>query len=226
MAHTWTNDSVTKTYGRWAPVYDKVFGNIFELPRRTAIAAAEEVGGRILEVGVGTGLSLPFYSQRCRVTGIDISEEMLSVAEERVKRDGLNNVEALEVMDAQNLEFDDNSFDVVTAQYVVNTIPDPEAALDEFVRVLHPGGELIIINRIGAAAGPRRKVEKLLQPVVERLGWRSEFPWERFEQWASRSNVRLIERRPMPPFKHFALIRFGKTDAPAARVRDMKFKQA
>jgi phosphatidylethanolamine/phosphatidyl-N-methylethanolamine N-methyltransferase len=206
--------NVTKTYDRWAPLYDKVFGNVFDQARRAAIDACENVGGRVLEVGVGTGLSLPYYTQRCRVVGVDISDDMLDVARRRVEELGMTNVEQLANMDVQKLGFANNSFDVVTAQYVVNTVPDPEAALDEFVRVLRPGGELIIINRIGAEAGPRLAVEKMLQPVVQRLGWRSEFPWSRFERWQARIGaVELVERRPVKPFGHFALIRFRKTGA-------------
>ena len=219
MAATMSHDRVVKTYDRWAPIYDKVFGSIFEQARRSAIAASEQIGGRVLEVGVGTGISLPYYSQACRVTGIDISDEMLDVARRRIVEQQLINIDGVAVMDAQNLDFATGSFDVVTAQYVVNTVPDPETALDEFIRVLRPGGELIIINRIGAEAGPRLKIERLLQPVVQRLGWRSEFPWSRFEAWMVRSGqVELLERRPMPPFGHFALIRFGKTPTAIAKT--------
>src|SRR5262249_8925209 len=124
---------------------------------------------------------------------------------------GLEQVERLEIMDAENLVFADASFDAVVAQYVVNTVPNPEIALDEFLRVLRPGGELVIVNRVGASAGSRRALEHALQPIAQRLGWRWNFPWERFERWVERSaRAYLIERRPVPPLGHFALIRFGK----------------
>ena len=109
-----------------------------------AIAAAERVGGRILEVGVGTGISLPDYSNKNRIFGVDISPTMLRTAQDRVKELGLKHVEGLAVMDAADLQFEDNSFDVVVAQYVVTTVPDPEGTLDEFARVLKPGGEIIL----------------------------------------------------------------------------------
>jgi phosphatidylethanolamine/phosphatidyl-N-methylethanolamine N-methyltransferase len=209
-----SRDAVIKTYTRWAPIYDKVFGSVFEQARRAAVAACEQIGGRVLEVGVGTGISLPYYSQNCRVTGIDISEAMLQVARQRVADDRLVQVESLEVMDAEHLTFADGSFDVVVAQYVVNTVPNPEAALDEFLRVLRPGGELIIVNRVGAEKGPRRAFEALFQPFAQRLGWRSKFEWERFESWAEHTvSAYLLERRPVPPLGHFSLIRFGKSDA-------------
>lgn len=212
MAVEWSRRGVETTYEKWAPVYDKVFGSIFDAARRQAVGQAGRAGGCVLEVGVGTGLSLPLYPASCRITGIDISEAMLEVARRRVARERLSNVESIVVMDAQNLQFDDNSFDVVMAQYVVNTVPDPDAVLDEMWRVLRPGGELIIVNRIGADRGARLKLERLFQPIAEKLGWRSEFPWHRFESWAVRAgNAELVDRRPVPPFGHFAVIRFSKT---------------
>ena len=203
--------TVERAYARWAPVYDLVFGSVFDRGRQAAIAAAEHIGGRILEVGVGTGISLPDYAPDNRLYGIDISEPMLRKARARVEELGLSHVEGLAVMDAERLLFPDNSFDVVVAQYVVTAVPDPEAALDEFMRVLKPAGEMILLSRVGAEAGPRRMVEHLLAPVACRLGWRTEFAWDRYANWAERRpHVRLVERRPMPPFGHFSLIRFAK----------------
>jgi phosphatidylethanolamine/phosphatidyl-N-methylethanolamine N-methyltransferase len=205
-AHT-----VTKAYARWAPVYDLVFGAVFERGRHAAIAAAERVGGRILEVGVGTGISLPQYSRDCRICGVDISEPMLRKAQERVTEFGLSNVEGLWVMDAERLNFPDDSFDVIVAQYVITTVPNPEATLDEFARVLKAGGEIILVSRVGAETGLRRSLEHWFQPAARKLGWRTEFSFERYAQWASRTaGMTLVERRAMPPFGHFSLIRFIK----------------
>jgi phosphatidylethanolamine/phosphatidyl-N-methylethanolamine N-methyltransferase len=209
--------TVKNAYARWAPIYDLVFGAVFERGRQAAIAAAERVGGRILEVGVGTGISLPGYSSQNRIVGIDISEPMLRKAQERVTELSLDHVERLEVMDAEHLSFPDASFDVVVAHYVISTVPDPEAALDEFARILRPGGEIILVSRVGAEKGPRHAVEQFLQPVVCRLGWRTEFPWRRIAGWARRrSDVTLVERRSMPPFGHFSLLRFAKSEAARA----------
>jgi phosphatidylethanolamine/phosphatidyl-N-methylethanolamine N-methyltransferase len=205
--------TVQKAYARWAPVYDLVFGAVFDRGRRAAIAAAEEIGGRILEVGVGTGISLPGYSSQNRIIGIDLSAAMLRKAQQRVARLSLTNVENLEVMDAEHLSFPDASFDVVVANLVISTVPNPQAALDECARMLRPGGEMILVSRIGADHGVRHLVELLLQPIVRRLGWRTEFPWDRFARWTERrTDVRLIERRPMPPFGHFSLLRFVKCE--------------
>ena len=150
---------VAKAYGRWAPVYDLVFGKVFDHGRQSTIAEADKIGGRILDVGVGTGLSLSDYSPTTKLCGVDISEPMLRKAQSRVRALGLRNVETLAVMDARNLAFPDSFFDAVVAQYVITAVPDPEATLDDFIRVLKPGGELILVNHIGAESGPRRLFE-------------------------------------------------------------------
>jgi phosphatidylethanolamine/phosphatidyl-N-methylethanolamine N-methyltransferase len=205
-------EAVTRAYARWAPVYDVVFGAVFDRGRRAAISAAERIGGRILEVGVGTGLSLPEYSHVNRLVGIDISAPMLRKAQQRVAEHHLDNVEALAVMDAAALAFADASFDVVVAQYVITAVPDPEGTLDEFVRVVRPGGEIILVNHIGAESGPRALFEQGFAPIARRLGWRPEFRFGRLSDWVARhGGVRLLERRPMPPLGHFSLIRYERT---------------
>ena len=212
-----SRSAVLKTYARWAPVYDVVFGSGFENARRMAVEASERVGGRILEVGVGTGISLPYYSRKSRVVGIDISEPMLKVARRRVIDERLDHVEQLEVMDAENLAFAESSFDVVVAQYVVTALPNPERALSEFLRVVKPGGEIIITTRVGAGHGLRGKVERMLMPITSRLGWRTEFAWSRYAQWlAGARGMELAERRLIPPLGHFSLVRFRKADVAAA----------
>jgi phosphatidylethanolamine/phosphatidyl-N-methylethanolamine N-methyltransferase len=218
--HDLDKSTVTKAYARWAPVYDLVFGAVFERGRHAAIAAAERIGGRILEVGVGTGISLPHYSKNCSLCGIDISAPMLRKAQERVAELKLTHVEGLWVMDAEYLSFPDESFDVVVAQYVITTVPNPEATLDEFARVLKPGGEIVLVSRVGAEAGLRRSLEHWFQPAARKLGWRTEFSFVRYARWAAKTlSMRLIERRAMPPFGHFNLIRFGK-DGAASRIAE------
>jgi phosphatidylethanolamine/phosphatidyl-N-methylethanolamine N-methyltransferase len=181
-------ETIAKAYARWAPVYDLVFGAVFERGRHAAIAAAERIGGRILEVGVGTGISLPDYSRSNRLCGVDISEPMLRKAQQRV-----------------------------VAQYVITTVPNPEATLDEFARVLKPGGEIVLVSRVGAEAGLRRALERWFAPAARKLGWRTEFSWERYADWAKRCRgMRLVERRAMPQFGHFSLIRFSKAGGTSA----------
>ncbi|NIJ31922.1 class I SAM-dependent methyltransferase [Sphingomonas oligoaromativorans] len=205
-------DQVANAYGRWAPVYDLVFGPVFRQGRRAAIDVAERIGGRILEVGVGTGISLPGYDRANRITGVDISEPMLEKARQRVHALKLGHVEAIAVMDAENMDFPDNSFDVVVAQYVITSVPNPEKALDEFARVVRPGGEIVITTRVGAEQGLRGRIEKALMPVTSRLGFRTEFAFSRYSDWAgTMPEIELIERRELPPLGHFSLVRFRKT---------------
>lgn len=211
MATQMSTAGVTRAYDRWAPIYDLVFGPVFRRGRSDAIVAAERVGGRIIEVGVGTGISLPQYARTSRIVAVDLSDAMLEKARARVRDEQLSNVEQVTVGDAENLQFADNSFDVVVAQYVVTACPHPERALDEFARVCRVGGEIIITTRVGAGQGMRGAIERTLMPVTSRLGFRTEFPWSRYEAWAAhRPDVRLLENRPLPPLGHFSLVRYQK----------------
>jgi phosphatidylethanolamine/phosphatidyl-N-methylethanolamine N-methyltransferase len=201
--------AVAAAYDRWAPVYDLVFGAVFRQGRSIAIEAANRIGGRVLEVGVGTGISLPHYSRRCTLYGIDISDGILAKARSRARK--LANVEAIAVMDAEDLQFEDGAFDVVVAQYVITAVPNPERALEEFARTVRRGGEIIITTRIGAGQGLRGKIERALMPITSRLGFRTEFPFERYADWAAANGtVELVERRALPPLGHFELLRFRK----------------
>src|ERR1700716_3734316 len=177
---------VAKAYGRWAPVYVPVFGKVFDAGRQSTIAEADKIGGRILDVGVGTGFSLSDYLRSTKLCGVDISEPMLRRAQQRVRALGLTNVETLAVMDAKNLAFPDSFFDAVVAQYVITAVPDPEATLDDFIRVLKPGGELILVNHIGAESGPRRVFELAFAPLARRLRWRPGVPWGRMTNLAAK----------------------------------------
>src|SRR5262249_46542331 len=208
------NLTVTKAYARWAPVYDLVFGPVFERGREAAVAAAERIGGGLPAIGGGTRNLLPHYFRNFPRCGVDIFAPLPRQGQERVAELKLTNVEGLWVMDAERLSFPDNSFDVVVAQYVITTVPYPEATLDEFARVLKPGGEIVLVSRVGAEAGLRRSLEHWFQPAARRLGWRTEFPFARYARWAAQSSgMRLVERRAMPPLGHFSLIRFGKQGA-------------
>jgi phosphatidylethanolamine/phosphatidyl-N-methylethanolamine N-methyltransferase len=211
MATQMSTATVTRAYDRWAPVYDLVFGAVFRRGRSAAIRAAERIGGRIIEVGVGTGISLPQYARTNRIVGVDLSDAMLDKARARVREQGLDHVEAIEVGDAEALRFAANSFDVVVAQYVITAVPHPERALDEFARICRPGGEIVITTRVGAGEGLRGAIERTLMPVTSRLGFRTEFPFSRYTDWvATRDDIALVEHRPLPPLGHFSLVRFAK----------------
>jgi phosphatidylethanolamine/phosphatidyl-N-methylethanolamine N-methyltransferase len=213
MGTAFDKTTIAKAYARWAPIYDLVFGAVFERGRKAAVVAAERIGGRILEVGVGTGLSLPDYAWTNRIVGVDLSAPMLRKAKARMREHRLSNVDGLAVMDARRLGFQDCAFDVVVAQYVITAVPEPEATLDEFARVLKPGGEIILVNHLGAEAGLRAGFERAFAPLARRLGWQPEFRFERLARWAAQhGGVRLVERRAMPPLGHFSLIRFARLD--------------
>jgi phosphatidylethanolamine/phosphatidyl-N-methylethanolamine N-methyltransferase len=212
------NHSVERAYARWAPVYDLVFDKVMAAGRRAAVAAAMQVGPRILDVGVGTGLELPYFGAQSRVVGIDISEPMLRKAQERVRKEKLAQVIGLCAMDGVRLALPDEAFDAVIAPYVITVVPQPEATLDELMRVVRPGGEVVLVNHIGAEQGPRAAFERWLARRTRTLGWRPEFPWARIERWCEgHAEAELAERRPVPPFGLFTLVRFRKA-APARRA--------
>src|SRR5258707_12564920 len=191
---------VAKAYERWGPVYGLVFGKVFDQGRQSPIAEADKIGGRILDVGVGTGLSLSDYSPTTKLYGVDISEPMLRKAQSRVRALGLDNVETLAVMDAKSLAFADSFFDAVVAQYVITAVPDPEATLDDFIRVLKPGGELILVNHIGAESGPRRIFELAFAPLARPLRWRPEFPSAAVPRSGAKTRgLSPTGPRPVPP---------------------------
>ena len=146
---------VRQAYRRWAPVYDRTFGKFVEAAVRTVTARANRFSGRLLEVGVGTGLALPHYEASLKVTGIDLSPDMLALARARVARHGQGNVEALIEMDATALAFPDDSFDVTAAMFVMTVVPDPVAVMCELARVTKPGGTILTCNHFSVEAGSR-----------------------------------------------------------------------
>ena len=144
--------------------------------RQQAIARVNRNGGLLLDVGVGTGLSLPHYASSVEVVGVDLSPEMLNFAQARLRRDKPGTVRGLVRNDAAMLAFADTSFDMVVAMVVLSTTTDPGAVMSELIRVLKPGGELILVSHFSHGSGWRGWLEKMLAPHGARLGWRSEFP--------------------------------------------------
>jgi phosphatidylethanolamine/phosphatidyl-N-methylethanolamine N-methyltransferase len=146
-----------------------------------------------------------------RVVGFDLSEHMLRRAARRVGLSVLHHVAGLSVMDACRLAFADATFDVVVAPYVLTVLPRPEASLDEWARVLKPGGEIVLVNHIGAAGGPQAWIEARLAKNSAALGWRPEFPWRILADWLrGKTGFVLAERRLLPPFGLFTLVRIKK----------------
>lgn len=173
--------AIEQAYRRYALFYDFVFGAVFQPGRKAIIECMDcRPGERILEVGVGTGLSLTLYPKDVLVTGIDISHDMLAQAQARKKRDGLGNVVQLSVMDAENMEFEDSSFDKVVAMYVASVVPDPERLVDEMRRVCKPNGLIIFVNHFRSRNPVLRACESFLAPLSKQLGFRPDFSLDRF----------------------------------------------
>ncbi len=199
--------TVREAYRRWAPVYDTTFGAVAATARRKAVELINQRRGTVLEVGVGTGLSLPNYAPYLKITGIDLSPEMLAKAQERVAKDGLRNIETLREMDASQLDFPDDSFNTVVAMYVMTVVPDPDKVMAELERVCAPGGEVMLLNHFSQDHGVRGWVERKMAPFADKLGWHPVFPIDRV---MIRPNLSLIERRPLWPMGLFTLVRFRK----------------
>ena len=196
--------SVVAAYRRWAGFYDSTFGWITRVGRSQAVAAVNALQGReVLEVGVGTGLALPEYDKAKRITGIDLSTEMLDVARRRVHDQKLGNIAALYEMDAEQTSFATASFDIAVAMYVASVVPHPRLLLAELQRVVRPGGHILFINHFAAEAGPRWWVERTLAPASRALGWHPDFATAAL--LPPELLARVTQRR-MPPLGLFTLI--------------------
>jgi len=199
---------VRRAYARWASSYDMTFGRFAESSRMAAVAQLNLLPpGRVLEVGVGTGMSLPFYKWHLKVTGIDLSPEMLVKARARVAREKLSQVEAILEMDAAHLDFPDASFDAVAAMYVMTVVPDPTQVMAELARVCKPGGEVMVVNHFSQDHGLRGAVEKSMSRFSERLGWRPVFP---LATVMGQTGLVLEEVVSLKPFGLFTLLRFRR----------------
>jgi len=179
-----TTTIMRKAYARWAPVYDLLYDRLTEPAARAAVRAAVESGTRILEAGVGTGLALQYYPAHTEVHGVDLSAAMLKRASEKVADKGLNHVKSLQVMDVCQLDFPDGCFDAVSAQFIITLVPDFHAAMNEFDRVLRPGGSIVLVNHFGAQNGVVAAYERAVAPLVKKIGWSSDFKVGQVKDWA------------------------------------------
>ena len=170
-----------RTYRLFSGSYDIVFGPVFHPGRKEAVRIANDrLGQRILEVGVGTGLSLPYFRADSHLTGVDISAEMLAKAQRRVEQKRLSNVEALHVMDAEHLDFEDNSFDAVLALYVASVVPSPAHFAAEMRRVCIPGGTIVLVNHFTSENWALRFMERRLAHLARHIGFHADFPLDAF----------------------------------------------
>ncbi len=207
--------AVRDAYRRWAPVYDYTFGLVAREGRRHSVEVINQNQGRVLEVGVGTGLSLPDYERHLDIVGIDLSPEMLEKARERVAEERLDHVTGLHEMDASDLKFADASFDTVVAMYVMTVVPEPEAVMRELSRVTKPGGEVLLVNHFSQREGVRGWVERRMAPFADKIGWRSVFDLSRVTVC---DDLELVERKALRPLGLFTMLRFAKSDGVRRQV--------
>lgn len=194
--------SVVTAYRRLSRQYDRFFGPVFEQGREVAVRKMEcRAGDRVLEVGVGTGLSLDHYADDVEVVGIDVSPEMLEYAKARVN--GNADHISLALMDAQALEYADNSFDKVVAMYVVSVAPDPKKVVEEMKRVCKPGGDLFIVNHFSQGKGAMASLERMVSPLSKLVGFRPSFPLDDFLEMA---DLDVVETRPVNAFGYWTFI--------------------
>ncbi|MEL6374762.1 MAG: class I SAM-dependent methyltransferase [Pseudomonadota bacterium] len=203
-----TDRDVLNAYRRWAPVYDNTFGRLVKEARLAAVDHINGRDGSVLEVGVGTGLSLPAYRDALEIVGIDLSPEMLTKARSRVDRLGLSNVSALHQMDASDLSaFEDGAFDTVVGMFVITVVPNPTAVMHELARVCAPGGEVLLVNHFSQTNGARGWIERRMAPFADKLGWHPVFDLSNVTVSAA---LELMETRPLNPLGLFTLVRFTK----------------
>lgn len=209
--------TVETAYARWAPIYDVICGPVMLKGRRAAAAEARAIGGKVLEVGVGTGLSFDDYDASTEVTGIDLSVPMLEKARAKMASGRYPWVKQVLQMDAHRMSFADASFDCVVAQFVITLVENPELVLSECHRVVKPGGRIILVNHLYSEVGVAAAVERWTAQRTRNLGLRPEFPFARLQAWAqSTKEAVLVERRKLRPFGLYTLVCFEKTPTPLA----------
>ncbi|MCB9641310.1 MAG: methyltransferase domain-containing protein [Myxococcales bacterium] len=208
--------SVKDTYRRYAKFYDVIFGAVLDAGRKAAIRTMKYgKGDRILEVGVGTGISLPMYPRDVKLVGIDISAEMLDVAHKRVSDQSLHNVESLRVMDAEQMDFPDQSFDKVIAMYVASVVPHPDRLINEMRRVCKPNGEIVIVNHFRSSHRVINGAEALLRPFANWIGFQ---PDVELDQFIADNNLDVLDIRDTDFLGHWKLIRCRNNLNPQATV--------
>ncbi|MEK7207789.1 MAG: class I SAM-dependent methyltransferase [Pseudomonadota bacterium] len=197
-------DVIQKVYRRYARGYDLYFGALLQPGRQAVVAQMDcHPGDRILEVGVGTGLSLPLYPRHVAVTGIDLSDEMLKRARTRKAREQWDHVVALWLMDAERMQFADNSFDKVVAMYVASVTPHPARLVSEMRRVCRPEGQIFIVNHFQNANPIVSGMERLISPLSRLMGFHPDFSLEQFIQ---ETHLEVMQRVPVNMLGYWTLL--------------------
>jgi len=192
------NQFVERVYEKLANVYDLTFGPTLHPGRLQAIQRMRIApGSSILEVGVGTGINASLYPADCDVVGIDFSASMLEKAHERVQRKGIRNMRLFQ-MDAADLQFPADSFDIVYAPYLISVVPDPVRVAAEMRRVCRPGGRIIILNHFRSANAILSRAERLISPLTIHIGFKADLDLPGFLAQANLQPVS-IEKVNVPP---------------------------
>jgi phosphatidylethanolamine/phosphatidyl-N-methylethanolamine N-methyltransferase len=184
------NDFVEAVYDKLAKVYDFTFGPTLHPGRLQAIQRMDiQADERVLEVGVGTGINLSLYPRDCAVTGIDFSSSMLEKARERAARKDMPHSLRLVQMDAADLKFADDTFDIVYAPYLISVVPDPIKVAQEMHRVCRPGGRIIFLNHFLSPNPLLSRIERLISPMTIHIGFKADLDLPAF---LTQSDVRPI----------------------------------
>jgi phosphatidylethanolamine/phosphatidyl-N-methylethanolamine N-methyltransferase len=195
---------VERVYSSYAKIYDYIFGKIFHDGRQHAVRHLDLTPGqRILEVGIGTGLALPFYPRSCEIVGIDLSDGMLAKCKERIKTFGLKQVRVTR-MDAGAMEFPDDSFDAVMAAYVVTAVPDYRKVMLEMIRVCKPDGHIILLNHFSNGNPVIAAIEKVISPLCKQLGWRTDLS---LATVLDGTHLTVIHKQKVNPFHFWHLVK-------------------
>lgn len=201
-------DDVVRAYNRWAPIYDNSFALFTRHYHRRMVSEINQCQGKVLDVGVGTGAQLPYYGKHLEITGIDLSPAMLARAQNRVQKYRLNNIKDLVEGDATQTPFADESFNVISAAFVMSVVPDPKAVLQEIDRVLAPQGDIFILNHFSHDKGLRWFFEKMIAPLSSVLGWHPDMPLGDVIDNCSHT---LVKQKEYPPLGIFTLLHFRKS---------------
>ncbi len=214
--HLKDNEAVKNAYAGWVSFYDYTFGIVSQIGRKHAVRTINRRQGRVLEVGVGTGISLQHYENHLEIYGIDISPEMLKKAEKRKNLKGLSHVKELKEMSACTLDYPDNYFDVVVGMYLITVVPNPNKVMKELRRVCKPGGEVMLVNHFSTEKGLRGWVEHKMVPLSDKIGWHPVFP---IGNVLGYEGLKLIGQKSLQPAGVFTMLRFSKEVESKEEVR-------
>lgn len=205
----------SRVYHQLAALYEPLFARFFQERVRTAIQDMDiPPGAKVLEVGVGTGLSLAAYPHQAEVTGCDLSDEMLEQARAKIAEHGWRHIDLVQ-MDGQRLEFADDSFDYVTAFHVVTVVPAPQQLMSELVRVVKPGGTILIINHFRSHRVWLATFIDSLDLITRHLGWQTTL---KLEDVVGSQPVRVEQRYKTASRSLFNVVLLRKTPQGSQRI--------